>query len=61
MVGRAPQIRELIQHVSINQEFIALTRGIIETGTTLILTDAPVNSGKPNASLVDILTTETSP
>ncbi len=60
IVGRAPQIRELVKHVSINQQFIALTRGLIEMGTTLILTDAPVNSCEPNAPPLDILTTETS-
>jgi len=61
IVGRAPQIRDLMKHISINQQFIALTRGLIEPGTTLILTDAPVNSGNSKASLMDILTTKTSP
>ena len=61
IVGHAPQIRDLMKHVSINQQFIALTRGLIKPGSTLILTDAPVNSGKPSTAPLDILTTEISP
>jgi hypothetical protein len=41
--GRAPNIQELAKRVAIPPDFLANVRALITPGTTLVLTDAPVN------------------
>jgi len=61
IVGQAPQVKDLINQVSVDPQFLAETRALITTGTTLIVTDAPVNSGAPRSSKFEILTTAITP
>jgi len=60
IVGRPPLVKDLINQVSVDPRFLAAMRCLITTGTTLIITDAPVYSGTPRNSKVEILTTATS-
>jgi hypothetical protein len=57
MVGVAPKVRDLMGRVTIDQQFLDGTRSLIKPGTTLVLTDAPVNAGMRRASKFDIFTT----
>ena len=61
IVGQPPQVKDLINQVSVDPTFLAETRALITTGSTLIVTDAPVNYGAPRNSKFDILTTSASP
>jgi L,D-transpeptidase catalytic domain len=42
--GHAPNLKNLAQHVAIAPDFLANIRALITPGTTLIITDASVNS-----------------
>ncbi|MEI6323006.1 MAG: L,D-transpeptidase family protein [bacterium] len=57
MVGTAPDIRDLMKRVRIDQAFLESTRSLITPGTTLVLTDAPVTTQAYRASKLDIFTT----
>ena len=57
MVGTAPDIRDLMKRVRINQQFLDRTRTLIRPGTTLVLTDAPVSTGARRNSKLDLFTT----
>ena len=61
IVGQPPQVKDLINQVAVDPQFLAETRSLITTGTTLIVTDAPVNTGTPRNSKFEILTTAASP
>jgi hypothetical protein len=61
IVGQPPHVKDLLNQVSVDPQFLAETRSLITTGTTLIITDAPVNSGTPRTSKFEILTTAATP
>jgi L,D-transpeptidase-like protein len=54
--GRAPNVRELAQRVAIAPTFLANVRTLITPGTTLVLTDAPVNASTRSMRGFSILT-----
>jgi hypothetical protein len=56
--GRAPNIHELAKRAAIPPDFLANVRALIHPGTTLVLTDAPVNPRTHSARGFNILTTE---
>jgi lipoprotein-anchoring transpeptidase ErfK/SrfK len=55
---RAPELRELAKHLSIPPAFLAQVRTVIQPGTTLVVSDAPVDRSTPIDSGVNILTTD---
>jgi hypothetical protein len=57
--GRAPDLADLANKVTIAPEFLSNTRELITPGTTLILTDAPVSDRTQSAPGFNILTTQT--
>ncbi len=57
MVGVAPKIKDLMKRVTVDPEFLDKTRSMIKSGTTLILTDAPVNTQIHKVSKLDVFTT----
>jgi hypothetical protein len=59
--GRAPNIKELVKQVSVDQQFIASARALVMPGTTLILTSAPVSVSTRSGSGFNILTTAEMP
>jgi hypothetical protein len=59
--GRAPNIKTLVQQASVDQQFLAGVRALITSGTTLVLTDAPVSVSTRSGSGFNILTTEAAP
>lgn len=61
IVGQAPKPKDLINQVAVDPQFLAQTRALITTGTTLIVTDAPVSSGTHHNHKFEILTTAASP
>jgi hypothetical protein len=56
--GRAPNIPELAKRVAIPPDFLANARALITSGTTLVLTDAPVNPQTHSGRGFSILTTD---
>jgi hypothetical protein len=56
--GRSPNIQELAKRVAIPPDFLANVRTLITPGTTLVLTDAPVNPRTHSGRGFNILTTE---
>ena len=56
MVGNAPNIRDLMKRVRINQQFLESTRSLIMPGTTLVLTDASVSTEAHRVSKLGIFT-----
>jgi hypothetical protein len=54
--GRAPNIKDLAHRVEIAADFLTNVRSLIIPGTTLVLTDAPVNAGTRSARGFNILT-----
>jgi hypothetical protein len=54
--GRAPNLKELDRRVAIAPDFLANVRALITPGTTLVLTDAPVDARTRSASGFNILT-----
>ena len=59
--GRAPNIKDLVKQVSVDQQFLARARALITPGTTLILTDAPVSVSTRSGPGFNILTTAATP
>jgi hypothetical protein len=56
--GRAPNIPELAKQATIPPDFLANVRALIIPGTTLVLTDAPVNPRTHSDRGFNILTTD---
>ena len=54
--GRAPNLKELDRRVAIAPDFLANVRALITPGTTLVLTDAPVDARTRSARGFNILT-----
>ena len=54
--GRAPNLKELAHRVTIAPDFLANVRALITPGTTLVLTDTPVNARTRSARGFNILT-----
>ncbi|MFZ3376650.1 MAG: L,D-transpeptidase [Chthoniobacterales bacterium] len=54
--GRSPNLKELAQRVAIPPDFLANVRALITPGTTLVLTDAPVNPRTHSGRGFSILT-----
>jgi hypothetical protein len=54
--GGAPNLKEVANRLGIPPEFDADLRGLITPGTTLVLTNLPVNAGTRSAPGFDILT-----
>ena len=58
IVGRdAPNIKELVKQTTVDPQFLANARGLIVPGTTLVLTDAPVNVSTHSGPGFSVLTT----
>ena len=55
--GIAPNIRELVKRVIVDEQFLTDARALISPGATLILTDAPVTTSTRSAPGFEILTT----
>jgi len=55
---KAPNLKELEDRISIDPSFLQDVRALIEPGTTLILTNAPVGSQTHSGSAFNILTTD---
>jgi hypothetical protein len=56
--GRAPNLSDLANKVTIAPEFLSNARALITPGTTLVLTDAPVSSQTQSAPGFNILTAQ---
>jgi hypothetical protein len=56
---KAPNLKELEDRISIDPSFLQDVRALIEPGTTLILTNAPVGSQTHSGSGFSILTADT--
>jgi len=56
IVGYAPKIKELKKLITVDPQFRAQIRALVSTGTTLVLTDAPVGTRSIVHSQFDILT-----
>jgi len=54
---RVPNLKELATRISIDPTFLANARKLITPGTSLIVTDAPVNATTRSSSGFNILTT----
>jgi hypothetical protein len=54
--GRGPNLKELAHRVTIAPDFLANVRALITPGTTLVLTDTPVNARTRTARGFNILT-----
>ena len=54
--GRAPNLKDLAHRVAVAPDFLANVRALITPGTTLVLTDAPVNARTRSARGFNILT-----
>ena len=59
--GLAPNIKDLVKGIKINQQFLANTRALITPGTTLVITDAPVSVSTRSGPGFNILTTAATP
>ena len=55
--GGAPDLKELASRISVDPKFLADARALITPGTSLIVTDAPVNANTRSDSNFSILTT----
>ncbi|HEV3098147.1 MAG TPA: L,D-transpeptidase [Candidatus Udaeobacter sp.] len=56
--GRSPNLKELTKRAAIPPDFLANVRALITPGTTLVLTDAPVNPQTHSGRGFNILTTD---
>jgi hypothetical protein len=56
--GRSPNLKELAKRVAIPPDFLASVRALVVPGTTLVLTNAPVNPRTHSGSGFNILTTD---
>ena len=54
----APDVRDLAKHLSIPPAFLTQLRTVIQPGTTLVVSDIPVDRNTPIESGVNILTTD---
>ena len=59
--GHAPNIKDVVKQANVDPQFLSGARALITPGTTLILTDAPVNVSTRSASGFNILTTAAMP
>jgi hypothetical protein len=59
--GTPPNIKALIGHVNLDQQFFANARALITPGTSLILTDRPVSITTHSGPRLSILTTADAP
>lgn len=59
--GRAPNLKKLVKHISIDQQFLANLRFLIVPGTTVVLTDSPVTTSTHTGPGFDILNTAQTP
>jgi hypothetical protein len=57
----APNIKDLVKQVRVDQPFLASVRALIIPGTTLVLTDSPVSVSTRSDSGFNILTTAAMP
>lgn len=55
--SRSPDLKALAKHLPIPPEFLANARAVVTAGTTMILTDQPVNRTTRSAPGFNILTT----
>ena len=55
--GSVPDLKELGARMVVDPEFLARARGLLMAGTSLIVTDAPVNSDTRSSEGFNILTT----
>ncbi len=55
--GTAPVLKDLVKQVRVDPVFLAGTRALVTPGTTLVLTDAPVNTSTRSGTGFNILTT----
>ena len=58
--SRAPDLKALAKHLAIPPEFLAQARSLVTPGTTLIITDQPVNRTTHSGPGFNILTTQVS-
>lgn len=56
--NNAPDVRDLAKHLSIPPAFLTQLRTVIQTGTTLVVSDIPVDRSTPIETGVNILTTD---
>jgi hypothetical protein len=56
--SRAPDLKDLSKHLVIPAEFLAQARAIVAPGSTMIITDQPVNSSTRSGPGFNILTTQ---
>jgi hypothetical protein len=56
--GRTPNLKELAGRMDVDPEFLANMRALISPGTSLILTDMPVNANTHSGSGFSVLTAE---
>ena len=54
--GRPPNLKDLVNRVTIAPGFLGNVRGLITPGATLVLTDAPVNADTRSERGFNILT-----
>jgi hypothetical protein len=59
--GNPPNIKALIGHVNLDQQFLVNARALITPGTSLILTDKPVSITTHSGPRLSILTTADAP
>ena len=57
----APDVIEVAKHLSIPPEFLTQLRAVIQPGTTLVISDIPIDNGTPIENGVNILTTDVRP
>jgi hypothetical protein len=55
--GTAPNLKDLASRIAVDPKFLANARALITPGTSLIITDAPVNVNTRSGSDFSILTT----
>ncbi len=58
--SRAPDLKDLSKHLAIPPEFLAKARAVVSPGTTLIITDQPVNRNTRSSAGFNILTAQAS-
>jgi hypothetical protein len=59
--GSAPDLKDLVKRTAIDPQFLANVRALVTPGTSLILTDTPVNAGTRSDSDFNVLTTSGTP
>ena len=57
----APDVIEVAKHLSIPPEFLTQLRAVSQPGTTLVISDIPIDNGTPIENGVNILTTDVRP